>query len=124
MSIPEIGEDVNCDSSSDEATAHVEQSFISGNFQLTSWDDSNSIMFSAPRKRTRDDNEDMLTSLSNTDSQERRTRISKRLQKLHNLVPSMDKLFDVLQQTSTSDMLELAIQYIKELQSQVQVCLQ
>ncbi|CAL9037125.1 transcription factor bHLH128-like [Musa acuminata AAA Group] len=158
MSIPEIGEDVDCDSSSDEATAHVEQSFISGNFQLSSWDDSNSIMFSAPHKRTKGNNGDILTSLSNTDSQfnlsknslevssiekylqlqqdsvpcrvrakrgcathprsiaerERRTRISKRLQKLHNLVPNMDK------QTSTSDMLELAIQYIKELQSQVQ----
>lgn len=69
MSIPEIGEDVNCDSSSDEATAHVEQSFISGNFQLSSWDDSNSIMFSAPHKRTKGNNGDILTSLSNTDSQ-------------------------------------------------------
>lgn len=69
MSIPEIGEDVDCDSSSDEATAHVEQSFISGNFQLSSWDDSNSIMFSAPHKRTKGNNGDILTSLSNTDSQ-------------------------------------------------------
>nr|QDL88355.1 transcription factor bHLH128-like isoform X1 [Cymbidium ensifolium] len=45
---------------------------------------------------------------------ERRTRISKRLKRLQDLVPNMDK------QTNTSDMLDLALHYIKELQSQVQ----
>ncbi|KAG1331323.1 transcription factor bHLH128 [Cocos nucifera] len=46
---------------------------------------------------------------------ERRTRISDRLKKLQELVPNMDK------QTNTADMLELAFQHIKSLQSQVQV---
>ncbi|KAG0484855.1 hypothetical protein HPP92_008742 [Vanilla planifolia] len=45
---------------------------------------------------------------------ERRTRISKRLRKLQELVPNMDK------QTNTSDMLDLALQYIRELQNQLQ----
>ncbi|ONK77751.1 uncharacterized protein A4U43_C02F10160 [Asparagus officinalis] len=45
---------------------------------------------------------------------ERRTRISEKLRKLQELVPNMDK------QTSTADMLDLAVQHIKELQSQVQ----
>ncbi|CAL9083387.1 transcription factor bHLH128-like [Musa acuminata AAA Group] len=159
LSIPEIGETDTCCNSSDEATGHAGQSYISGNFQLGSWDDNNSIVFTAPpSKRAKDNNGDIVTGLSNVDSQfslprtssemsalekylqvqqdsvpcrvrakrgcathprsiaerERRTRISKRLQKLQDLVPNMDK------QTSTSDMLELAIQHIKELQSQVQ----
>ncbi|WOK94532.1 hypothetical protein Cni_G03236 [Canna indica] len=158
-SIPEIGESVTCCTSSDEAAGHAGQSYISGNFQLGSWDDNNSIAFSAPpSKRAKDNNGDIVTSLSNIDSQfglqrtssemsalekylqiqqdsipckvrakrgcathprsiaerERRTRISKRLRKLQDLVPNMDK------QTSTSDMLELAIQHIKELQNQLQ----
>uniref|UniRef100_A0A0D9YIQ4 BHLH domain-containing protein n=1 Tax=Oryza glumipatula TaxID=40148 RepID=A0A0D9YIQ4_9ORYZ len=45
---------------------------------------------------------------------ERRTRISKRLKKLQDLVPNMDK------QTNTSDMLDIAVTYIKELQGQVE----
>lgn len=45
---------------------------------------------------------------------ERRTRISKRLKKLQDLVPNMDK------QTNTSDMLDLAVDYIKELKDQVE----
>ncbi|CAL9780294.1 unnamed protein product [Musa acuminata subsp. burmannicoides] len=159
LSIPEIGETDTCCNSSDEATGHAGQSYISGNFQLGSWDDNNSIVFTAPpSKRAKDNNGDIVIGLSNVDSQfslprtssemsalekylqvqqdsvpcrvrakrgcathprsiaerERRTRISKRLQKLQDLVPNMDK------QTSTSDMLELAIQHIKELQSQVQ----
>jgi hypothetical protein len=48
---------------------------------------------------------------------ERRTRISKRLKKLQDLVPNMDK------QTNTSDMLDLAVEYIKELKGQVEVCI-
>ncbi|XP_042463044.1 transcription factor bHLH128-like isoform X2 [Zingiber officinale] len=159
MCIPEVGDSVNCSSSSDEAAGHATNSYISGNFQLSSWTDSNSVMFSAAcDQRLKDNNGDRLGSFSRIDSQfslpstsleisnvenylqlqqesipckvrakrgcathprsiaerERRNRISKRLHKLQGLVPSMDK------QTSTSDMLELAIQYIKELRSQVQ----
>uniref|UniRef100_A0A2N9J1C8 BHLH domain-containing protein n=2 Tax=Fagus sylvatica TaxID=28930 RepID=A0A2N9J1C8_FAGSY len=44
----------------------------------------------------------------------RRTRISERMRKLQDLVPNMDK------QTNTSDMLDLAVEYIKDLQQQVQ----
>ncbi|CAK9310250.1 unnamed protein product [Citrullus colocynthis] len=43
----------------------------------------------------------------------RRTRISERMKKLQELFPDMDK------QTSTADMLELAVEYIKGLQRQV-----
>ncbi|KAK4743975.1 hypothetical protein SAY87_010287 [Trapa incisa] len=45
---------------------------------------------------------------------ERRTRISGKLKKLQELVPNMDK------QTSYSDMLDLAVQHINTLQTQVQ----
>ncbi|XP_008670486.1 transcription factor bHLH130 isoform X2 [Zea mays] len=45
----------------------------------------------------------------------RRTKISERIRKLQELVPNMDK------QTNTSDMLDLAVDYIKELQKQVKV---
>ncbi|KAG2671547.1 hypothetical protein I3760_13G002600 [Carya illinoinensis] len=44
----------------------------------------------------------------------RRTRISERMRKLQELFPNMDK------QTNTADMLELAVEYIKDLQKQVQ----
>ncbi|XP_022879065.1 transcription factor bHLH130-like isoform X1 [Olea europaea var. sylvestris] len=43
----------------------------------------------------------------------RRTRISERMRKLQELVPNMER------QTSTSDMLDLAVGYIKDLQTQV-----
>ncbi|KAJ0961732.1 hypothetical protein J5N97_000051 [Dioscorea zingiberensis] len=43
----------------------------------------------------------------------RRTRISERMRKLQELVPNMDK------QTNTADMLDLAVEYIKDLQKQV-----
>ncbi|KAI3929404.1 hypothetical protein MKW92_030976 [Papaver armeniacum] len=43
----------------------------------------------------------------------RRTRISERMRKLQELVPNMDK------QTNTADMLDLAVEYIKDLQTQV-----
>uniref|UniRef100_A0A0A9CVD6 BHLH domain-containing protein n=1 Tax=Arundo donax TaxID=35708 RepID=A0A0A9CVD6_ARUDO len=46
----------------------------------------------------------------------RRTKISERIRKLQELVPNMDK------QTNTSDMLDLAVDYIKELQKEVKVC--
>uniref|UniRef100_A0A5B7B1P2 BHLH domain-containing protein n=1 Tax=Davidia involucrata TaxID=16924 RepID=A0A5B7B1P2_DAVIN len=43
----------------------------------------------------------------------RRTRISERMRKLQELFPNMDK------QTNTADMLDLAVEYIKDLQKQV-----
>ncbi|XP_073317091.1 transcription factor bHLH122-like isoform X2 [Primulina huaijiensis] len=43
----------------------------------------------------------------------RRTKISERMRKLQDLVPKMEK------QTNTSDMLDLAVDYIKDLQRQV-----
>ncbi|KAK7343190.1 hypothetical protein VNO80_26154 [Phaseolus coccineus] len=46
---------------------------------------------------------------------ERRTRISARIKKLQDLFPKSDK------QTSTSDMLDLAVEYIKDLQKQVKM---
>ena len=70
----------------------------------------------------------------------RRIRISERMKKLQELFPDMDKVIILspphksfihrtvliskhssLQQTSTADMLELAIEYIKGLQRQVKV---
>uniref|UniRef100_A0A453L4C6 BHLH domain-containing protein n=1 Tax=Aegilops tauschii subsp. strangulata TaxID=200361 RepID=A0A453L4C6_AEGTS len=45
----------------------------------------------------------------------RRTKISERIRKLQELVPNMEK------QTNTSDMLDLAVDYIKELQMQVKL---
>ncbi|KAI3822886.1 hypothetical protein L1987_10486 [Smallanthus sonchifolius] len=44
----------------------------------------------------------------------RRTRISERMRKLQDLVPNMDK------QTNTADMLDLAVDYIKELQKEAE----
>ncbi|KAF3558265.1 hypothetical protein F2Q69_00010504 [Brassica cretica] len=45
----------------------------------------------------------------------RRTKISERMRKLQELVPNMDK------QTNTSDMLDLAVDYIKDLQRQYKI---
>ncbi|XP_073028800.1 transcription factor bHLH130-like [Primulina eburnea] len=45
----------------------------------------------------------------------RRTRISEKMKKLQDLFPNMDK------QTNTSDMLDLAVEYIKDLQKQVKI---
>ncbi|KAL9255427.1 Transcription factor bHLH130-like protein [Drosera capensis] len=45
----------------------------------------------------------------------RRTKISERMKKLQDLVPYMDK------QTNTADMLDLAVEYIKDLQKQVKL---
>lgn len=75
--------------------------------------------------------------------QVRRTRISERMRKLQELVPNMDKvglsskylgifvyfflwrvnilLFFPWQQTNTADMLDLAVDYIKDLQEQFKV---
>lgn len=80
-------------------------------------------------------------------TQVRRTKISERMRKLQDLVPNMDKVNDLfpgiaailivkfvkihvfnfpfpwLQQTNTADMLDLAVEYIKDLQKQVKVCM-
>ncbi|XP_073054937.1 transcription factor bHLH130-like isoform X1 [Primulina eburnea] len=45
----------------------------------------------------------------------RRTKISERMRKLQELVPNMDK------QTNTADMLDLAVDYIKDLQTEVKM---
>ncbi|XP_071736114.1 transcription factor bHLH130-like isoform X2 [Rutidosis leptorrhynchoides] len=45
----------------------------------------------------------------------RRTRISERIKRLHELFPDMDK------QTNTADMLDMAVDYIKDLQNELQV---
>ncbi|MFS7906098.1 putative transcription factor bHLH family [Helianthus anomalus] len=45
----------------------------------------------------------------------RRTRISDRMKKLQELFPNMDK------QTSTADMLDMAVRYIKDLQKELEV---
>ncbi|KAJ6821206.1 putative serine/threonine-protein kinase [Iris pallida] len=158
IGITDMGESVVGGNNSDETAGNVGQSYIPNNYQIGSWDDANSIAFSAPSsKRAKDCNEDLLNSLSGIDSQfglptslemasvekllqaqqdsvafkvrakrgcathprsiaerERRTKISEKLRKLQELVPNMDK------QTSTSDMLDLAVEHIKKLQSQVQ----
>ncbi|KAF3337923.1 transcription factor bHLH129-like isoform X2 [Carex littledalei] len=136
--------------------AHSDETRSYG-FSIGSWEDTNSIVFSASaNKRGKDNSGDIITNLSNIDSQfgfprtslemgsvdmqqqdqvpfkvrakrgcathprsiaerERRTRISEKLRKLQDLVPNMDK------QTSTSDMLDLAVQHIKVLQNQVEI---
>nr|CAB3479139.1 unnamed protein product [Digitaria exilis] len=142
----DIGESIVagvCHSSSDAGGggggggAAQSSSYLSRNFSVSSWDDTNSIMFSSPSKKAKlDAADDMVTSFSNIDSQfglsksslempgmddylqlqqdsiacrvrakrgcathprsiaerERRTRISKRLKKLQDLVPNMDKV--------------------------------
>ncbi|XP_020694908.1 transcription factor bHLH128 isoform X1 [Dendrobium catenatum] len=152
ISIPEMGE------SSDEAGGNAGQSYVPSNYPISSWDETNSIVFSTSNKHSRD-NGDIISSLNNIDSQyglpgtsvdmsvvdkllqiqqdsapfkirakrgcathprsiaerERRTRISEKLRKLQEIVPNMDK------QTSTADMLDLAVQHIKGLQSQIQI---
>ncbi|RLN24377.1 hypothetical protein C2845_PM07G31660 [Panicum miliaceum] len=161
--IPDIRESIvagGCNSSSDGGGAAQSSSYLSRNFSVSSWDDTNSIMFSSPNKKPKlDAADDMVTSFSNINSQfglsksslempgmddylqlqqdsiacrvrakrgcathprsiaerERRTRIGKRLKKLQDLVPNMDK------QTNTSDMLDLAVEYIKELKGQVEI---
>lgn len=70
MCIPEVIDSVNCSSSSDEAAGHVTNSYISSNFQLSSWTDSNSVVFSAASdQQLKDNNGDRLGSFSRIDSQ-------------------------------------------------------
>ncbi|KAH0469845.1 hypothetical protein IEQ34_001403 [Dendrobium chrysotoxum] len=156
-SIVEMGKNINHGNSPTEVSGNFSYTYVSGNTLRSSWDGSNSIV-TAPNKRGKDNNGDIMTNFNNLESQlglsctsmemeavekylnmqqdpvhrefrakrgcamhprslaerERRTRISKRLKRLQDLVPNMDK------QTNTSDMLDLALHYIKELQSQVQ----
>ncbi|XP_008783788.2 transcription factor bHLH128-like isoform X2 [Phoenix dactylifera] len=163
ISVPDVGESVGGSNNSTGTAGNVGQSYISSNFSIGSWDDTNSIVFSAPpSKRAKDNNGDIITSLSSIESQfslpttsleiatvekflqiqqdqvpfkirakrgcathprsiaerERRTRISEKLRKLQELVPNMDK------QTNTADMLDLAVQHINSLQSQVEILTQ
>ncbi|XP_008791728.1 transcription factor bHLH128 isoform X2 [Phoenix dactylifera] len=157
ISIPDTGESVSGSNNSNETSRNVGQSYISSNLSIGSWDDINSIMFSAPpSKQAKNHNGDIITRLSSIESQfslptssseflqiqqdqapfktrakrgcathprsvaerERRTRISEKLKKLQDFVPNMDK------QTNTADMLDLAVQHIKSLQSQVQILTQ
>lgn len=68
--IPEMGESVVGGDSSDENGGNIGQSYISSNYPIGSWDDTNSIAFSAPsNKRAKDSGEDLLTSFSHIDSQ-------------------------------------------------------
>ncbi|RLN05313.1 hypothetical protein C2845_PM13G16280 [Panicum miliaceum] len=71
--IPDIGESIvagGCNSSSDGGGAAQSSSYLSRNFSVSSWDDTNSIMFSSPTKKPKlDAADDMVTSFSNIDSQ-------------------------------------------------------
>ncbi|PIA29850.1 hypothetical protein AQUCO_05800134v1 [Aquilegia coerulea] len=157
--ISEVSESIGDGSSSDDGVRNAGQAYVSGRYQMGSWDDGNTIMFSQPsNKRAKTIDGDIVAALSGVDSQfslprtslemaavekllqiqpdsvpckirakrgfathprsiaerERRTRISDKLRKLQELVPNMDK------QTSTADMLDLAVQHIKGLQTEVQ----
>jgi hypothetical protein len=75
--IPDIGESIvtgGCNSSSDgvggAAQAQTSSYLSRNNFSVSSWDDTNSIMFSSPSKKPKVDTaDDMVTSFSNIDSQ-------------------------------------------------------
>ncbi|CAM0884154.1 unnamed protein product [Alopecurus aequalis] len=114
---------------------------LARSFSLGSWDDANSFMFSSPSKKPKFGLSSSSLEMPGMDEymhlqqdsvacrarakrgcathprsiaeRERRTRISKRLRKLQDLVPNMDK------QTNTSDMLDIAVDYIKVLQDQI-----
>ncbi|XP_019452510.1 PREDICTED: transcription factor bHLH128-like isoform X2 [Lupinus angustifolius] len=157
--ISEVSENIEEGTTSDNGHHRPVHSYATTSFGMEPWDNSNSIVFSAPpTKRSKNMDGDILNCLNALESQfslpqttlematvenllhipedsvpckirakrgcathprsiaerERRTRISGKLKKLQDLVPNMDK------QTSYSDMLDLAVQHIKGLQSQVQ----
>ncbi|KAE9589315.1 putative transcription factor bHLH family [Lupinus albus] len=157
--ISEVSENIDDGTTSVNGHHRPVHSYATTSFGMEPWDNSNSIVFSAPpAKRTKNMDGDILNCLNALESQfslpqttlematvenllhipedsvpckirakrgcathprsiaerERRTRISGKLKKLQDLVPNMDK------QTSYSDMLDLAVQHIKGLQSQVQ----
>ncbi|KAL5998150.1 hypothetical protein ACLOJK_009086 [Asimina triloba] len=159
ISISDVGESMTGHNGSDDAAGNIGQSYMSGNFPIGSWDDTNAIVFSPPHsKRMKDINGNVVSGFHGIESQfslpqtslematvekllqmqpdstpcrirakrgcathprsiaerDRRTRISEKLKKLQELVPNMDK------QTNTAEMLDLAVQHIKTLQSQIQ----
>jgi len=71
--IPDIGESIvagGCNSSSDGGAQAQSSSYLSRNFSVSSWDDTNSIVFSSPSKKPKvDPADDMVTNFSNIDSQ-------------------------------------------------------
>ncbi|XP_039132951.1 transcription factor bHLH128-like [Dioscorea cayenensis subsp. rotundata] len=64
ISIPDIGDSIG----NGKSTEDVAQSYIQ-NFPIGSWDETNSIVFSAPSKRIKDNNGDAIHSLNNLESQ-------------------------------------------------------
>lgn len=67
ISIAEIEESIVSGKNSDDVVA---QAYMSGNYQLGSWDETNSIVFSAPpSKRVKDNNGDVIPCLNNIESQ-------------------------------------------------------
>ncbi|KAH0996225.1 hypothetical protein GBA52_020089 [Prunus armeniaca] len=159
--ISEVSENAMEGVSSNNGHHSAMHSYPTTSFGMESWDNTNSIVFSAPpSKRAKNMDGDLFNCLNALESQfslpqtslematvekllhipedsvpckirakrgcathprsiaerERRTRISGKLKKLQDLVPNMDK------QTSYADMLDLAVQHIKGLQNQVEVC--
>ncbi|CAN6577096.1 unnamed protein product [Malus baccata var. baccata] len=81
---------------------------LQNGFPFGTWNDSSNFPESLDGMRRDQDHDGKLFSVD----QVRRTRISERMRKLQELVPNMDK------QTNTADMLDLAVDYIKDLQKQ------
>ncbi|XP_019703635.1 transcription factor bHLH128 isoform X2 [Elaeis guineensis] len=70
ISIPDTGESVSGSNNSNETSRNVGQSYISSNFSIGSWDDMNSIMFSAPpNKQAKNHDGDVITRHSSIESQ-------------------------------------------------------
>ncbi|EMS52886.1 hypothetical protein TRIUR3_07331 [Triticum urartu] len=89
----DVGESITVDNGSND---------LSRSFSMSSSDDTNSnIMFSTPGSKMDkvliDSDGGMITNLSKIESQERRASNSKKLRRLQDLVPNMDK------QTTASD---------------------
>ncbi|KAG9447163.1 hypothetical protein H6P81_013291 [Aristolochia fimbriata] len=67
ISIPEVGESPVGHNGTDDVSGH---SYMSGNFRMGSWEETNSIVFSAPpSKRVKDINGDIAAALNSLDSQ-------------------------------------------------------
>ncbi|XP_068666214.1 transcription factor bHLH128 isoform X2 [Aristolochia californica] len=67
ISVPEVGESTFGHNGSDDGPGH---SYMSGNFRMGSWEETNSIVFSAPpNKRTKDIHGDLAAALNSLDSQ-------------------------------------------------------
>ncbi|XP_058102282.1 transcription factor bHLH128-like isoform X2 [Magnolia sinica] len=69
ISIPDVGESVTGRTGSDDA-GNVGQSYMSSNFPMGSWDDTNAIVFSPPQsKLMKDINGNVVTGFRNIESQ-------------------------------------------------------